>query len=323
MLAAPFPRREPATATAEVMGKRLAAHDVVVLDLAAPGRARLPDWTPGAHIDLVLPNGMTRQYSLCGDRWDAYSYRVAVLREPSGRDASAFVHRALAVGDRLAVGTPRNNFPLVPADEYVFIAGGIGITPLVPMVNQAVRQRIRWRLLYAGRGRASMVFLDESAGSGPDVRVAARDEGSRFDLAAELGAPRAGVAVYCCGPDRLLRAVEDLMAGWPPYTLRTERFTPAVPASHALDQSFEVELARTGKTLKVRPDESVLSRLKQAGADVLSSCGRGLCGTCEVTVLEGEPEHRDSLLDDDERRAGDCMYVCVSRSRTPRLVLDL
>lgn len=307
----------------EVTGIRRQADGVRELSLARPDRARLPDWTPGAHIDLVLPNGLTRQYSLCGDRWDAHTYRVAVLREPDGRGGSAYVHDDLAVGDLLGVGGPRNNFPLVPSAEYLFIAGGIGITPLLPMIRQAELLGIEWNLLYGGRRRASMAFLDELAAYGDRVHLVPEDESGRPDLPAWLGEPKTDVRVYCCGPGPLLAAVEAACAHWPKYALRTERFVAAEQPSPARGEPFEVELRRSGKTIEVTPDVTMLQAIRGAGVDVLTSCEQGTCGTCETVVLEGIPDHRDSLLSEHEREAADCMYVCVSRSRADRLVLDL
>ncbi|MFI6515742.1 PDR/VanB family oxidoreductase [Spirillospora sp. NPDC050679] len=317
----PDPARA-ATVDLQVVAKTPVADGVVTLTLARPDGGRLPDWTPGAHVDLVLPNGLTRQYSLCGDRWDAHAYRVGVLREPGGRGGSAFVHDELAEGTRIAIGGPRNNFRLVPAEHYLFIAGGIGITPLLPMIDQAERLGTPWRLLYGGRTRASMAFLDELRPYGDRVEVRPQDEHGLLDLDACLSDPPPATKVYCCGPAPLLDAVERRCAAWPPGRLRTERFV-ASQGSDARDESFEVELRRSGNTLTVDPGQSLLQALDTAGAGVLSSCGQGLCGTCEVPVLNGVPDHRDSLLDDDERAAGDCMFVCVSRSLSPRLVLDL
>ena len=310
-------------ATLRVVARQVQGDGVLTLDLAAPSGGRLRDWTPGSHIDLVLPNGMTRQYSLCGDRFDPTTYRVGVLLEPGGRGGSAYVHRELAVGDLVGVGGPRNNFPLVPSDQYLFVAGGIGITPLLPMVRQADQLGADWRLLYGGRHRASMAFLDELSTYGDRVLVRPQDETGLLDLADFLGEPRSGVRIYSCGPAPLLAAMEAACAGWPPYTLRTERFVAADGGAPARTAPFQVELARSGTTVTVSPDSTVLDALSRVGVEVLSSCRRGVCGTCETTVLAGRPDHRDALLDDDERAADDCMYVCVSRSRDERLVLDL
>jgi ferredoxin-NADP reductase len=309
--------------TLVVTGKRAAADGVVELVLAHPDGKRLPDWAPGAHVDLMLPNGSTRQYSLCGSRWDAFRYRVGVLREPAGRGGSAFVHDRLRVGDTVGVGGPRNNFALVPSAQYLFIAGGIGITPLLPMVHQADLLGADWDLVYGGRRRSSMAFLDELAGYGDRVHVHPEDEDGLLDLPAWLGEVRPDTAVYCCGPGPLLDAVERACRGWPPYALRTERFVAKEQRAPVRDTPFEVRLARSGTAVTVNPEVTVLDAVRAAGAQVLSSCQQGTCGTCETDVVQGVPDHRDSILGDAERAAGDCMFICVSRSCSDRLVLDL
>ncbi|OLT04646.1 ferredoxin [Pseudonocardia sp. CNS-004] len=307
----------------EVVTRTREADGVVALTLARPDGRRLPDWTPGAHIDVVLPHGLTRQYSLCGDRFDPHTYRVGVLREPDGRGGSAYVHDVLAPGDVVGVGGPRNNFPLVPSDSYLFVAGGIGITPLLPMIHQAELLGADWRLLYGGRTRASMAFGDELAVHGGRVQAVPQDEHGLLDLASFLGTPRPGVKIYCCGPAPLLAAVERACAPWPAHTLHLERFVANDQGAPARSGPFTVELARTGVVVDVSPGDSVLDAVRAAGVDVLSSCRQGTCGTCETTVLAGRPDHRDSILADHEREAGDCMYPCVSRSCDDLLVLDL
>jgi ferredoxin-NADP reductase len=310
-------------ATLRVTAKQRQADGVLTLDLAAPSGGRVRDWTPGSHIDLVLPNGLTRQYSLCGDRWDPFTYRVGVLMEPESRGGSSYVHDHLQVGDLVGVGGPRNNFALVPSEQYLFVAGGIGITPILPMVHQAEMLGADWRLLYGGRRRGSMAFLGELERYGDRVVVRPEDEYGRLDLAGFLGEPREGVRIYSCGPGPLLAAMERTCVDWPPYTLRTERFVAEEAGAPARTAPFEVELARSRRTVTVTPDVTVLEALNEIGVEVLSSCRRGVCGTCETTVLAGRPDHRDALLDDDERDVNDCMYICVSRSRDERLVLDL
>lgn len=309
--------------TLRVTAKEIAADGVAVLTLEHVDAARLPDWAPGAHIDLVLPTGVIRQYSLCGDRFDAFRYRVGVLREPAGRGGSAFVHDVLAVGDTVGVGGPRNNFPLVPSPRYLFLAGGIGITPLLPMVHQADLLDADWTLVYGGRHRGSMAFLDELAAYGDRVHVVPQDECGLIDLPRWLGDPQPDVAVYCCGPSPLLDAVGEAAAHWRPHAVRTERFVAKEQAAPVRDEPFEVELARTGRSVTVTRDRTVLEAIRAAGVDVLSSCRQGTCGTCETDVLAGVPDHRDSILGDGDRAANDCMFVCVSRSCTDRLVLDI
>src|SRR3954449_380210 len=263
------------TVTLAVTGKQHVADGVATLILAAPDGGRLPDWTPGAHIDVVLGNGLPRQYSLCGDRWDARTYRIGVLLEQVSRGGSTYVHEQLQPGSLVGVGGPRNNFPLVPSGQYLFVAGGIGITPLLPMVQQADLLGADWRLLYGGRRRSSMAFLDELAAYGDRVVVRPEEEFGLLDLAGFLGAPRPGVRVYSCGPAPLLAAMEAACAGWPAHTLRTERFVAEEQAAPARTAPFEVELARTGTTVTVTPDRSVLEAVAGAGVEVLSSCRRG------------------------------------------------
>ncbi|WP_245607387.1 PDR/VanB family oxidoreductase [Pseudonocardia spinosispora] len=315
------PRRDSTALT--VLARDELAEDVVGLTLADPDGARLPDWTPGAHIDLELPNGMTRQYSLCGDRWDPFRYRVAVLREAEGRGGSAYLHEHLRAGDLVGLGGPRNNFPLVPSPRYLFVAGGIGITPILPMVHQAQLLGADWTLLYGGRRRASMAFLDRLAEYGDRVRVVPQEEHGLLDLATGLADPSDEVKVYCCGPAPLLAAVEQACLPWPRHALRTERFVAREQPAPRRATSFEVRLAASGTTVTVAPGISVLDAVRAAGVDVLSSCRQGTCGTCEIGVLEGVPDHRDSILDDEQRARGDCLFPCVSRSLSDRLVLDV
>lgn len=323
-------RRRPAgagssreTATLRVEVKEEVADGVVALSLARPDGGRLPDWAPGAHIDVALPNGMVRQYSLCGDRWDPYRYRIGVLREPGGRGGSRYVHDELRPGDTVGFAGPRNNFAVVPASRYLFIAGGIGITPLLPMVHQAELVGADWTLVYGGRSRASMAFLDRLARYGDRVHLQPEDEHGLLDLPTWLGVPQPDLAVYCCGPAGLLDAVEAACRPWPEHALHTERFVARERPRPIRDRPFQVELARSGVTVTVTPDVSVLDAVRAGGADVLSSCRQGTCGTCEAVVLDGVPDHRDSILDDHQRVRGDCLYLCVSRSCSDRLVLDL
>ncbi|GAA0898255.1 PDR/VanB family oxidoreductase [Virgisporangium ochraceum] len=294
------------------------AEGVAVLDLADATGAPLPPWDPGAHIDLRLPGGMVRQYSLCGDPADRTTWRIGVLREPDGRGGSAHVHDAVREGTVVDARGPRNHFALVDAPRYLFIAGGIGVTPIVPMVAAVAAAGAHWDLHYGGRSRRSMAFLDAL---GARATLYPQDEVGLIDLDRVLGRPLAGTAVYCCGPEPLLSAVERRCAAWPAGSLHVERFAPRAAAGPL--EAFEVELAASGLTLTVPPNQSVLRALEEAGVEVLSSCREGTCGTCETPVLAGRVDHRDSLLTPDERAANDTMFVCVSRAAGPRLVLDL
>ncbi|MEU1185025.1 PDR/VanB family oxidoreductase [Streptomyces sp. NPDC005820] len=296
-----------------------AADGVLALTLRHPFGEPLPAWEPGAHVDLVLGPGLERQYSLCGDPADRTSWRVAVLREPDGRGGSAHVHEQLGQGDKVRVRGPRNHFALRPAPRYRFIAGGIGITPVLPMVAAAEAAGAEWTLLYGGRSRASMAFTGELARYGDRVTVAPQDETGLLDLGPVLDALPEGTLVYCCGPGPLLDAVE---ARCPAGALRLERFQPKEQQAGE-DAEFEVELAQSGRTLTVAPGVSVLDTVRAAGVEVLYSCAEGTCGTCETDVLEGTPDHRDSVLSEEERKAGETMMICVSRCVGKKLVLDL
>ncbi|MGW2463820.1 PDR/VanB family oxidoreductase [Streptomyces sp. NPDC001761] len=296
-----------------------AAEGVLALTLRHPQGEELPAWEPGAHVDVLLGPGLERQYSLCGDPADRHLWRVAVLREADGRGGSAYVHERVREGDKVRVRGPRNHFPLQPSPRYRFIAGGIGITPVLPMLAAAEAAGAEWTLLYGGRTRRSMAFTAELERYGDRVTLAPQDETGLLDLAPVLDDLPDGTLVYCCGPDPLLDAVGQRS---PAGTLRVERFRPKEqPAGDG--GAFEVVLKRSGRTLTVPPRVSILDTVRAAGVEVLFSCTEGTCGTCETDVLEGTPEHRDSVLTDEERESGETMMICVSRCRGGRLVLDL
>ncbi|WP_086838813.1 PDR/VanB family oxidoreductase [Amycolatopsis kentuckyensis] len=299
-----------------VADKEKLADGVVRLTLRAPGGGALPAWEPGAHIDLHLP-GFVRQYSLCGNPSDTTAYQVAVLREPDGRGGSAYVHDSLSPGDRIEVAGPRNHFALVDAERYLFIAGGIGITPILPMLDRVARSGRGWQLVYGGRTRGSMAFTEELSRHGDRVLFRPQDQHGLLDLPTLLAAVQPGTAVYCCGPEPLLAAVEALG----PEDLHVERFTARPDESPRT--AFEVKLAGSGRVLPVPTDRSILEVVEEAGVTVLSSCREGTCGTCETGVLGGEPDHRDSVLTAEERLENEVMMLCVSRACSPRLVLDL
>ncbi|MGB8944873.1 MAG: PDR/VanB family oxidoreductase [Streptomyces sp.] len=290
------------------------AEDVAALTLRTTVGALAP-WEPGAHIDLSLPNWLTRQYSLCGDPEDLDAYRIAVRYDPLSRGGSEYVHRFLRPGRALDVSLPRNHFPLVPAPRYLFLAGGIGITPLLPMLRSAVAAGLPATLLYVGPSLDGMPFAEELRRSyGDRVRIVETERQGRPDLDALAAVLEAGTLVYCCGPAAMLAAAE---AAFPAGRLHAERFQP-VARTFGPDTRFEAVCARSGSTVTVPADESLLDALAQAGHALPSGCREGVCGSCEVTVLSGEPDHRDDIGAPEAR-----MYACVSRARSPRLILDL
>lgn len=302
-----------------VVAMRLESEGVLSLVLADPQWRLLPAWTPGAHIDVGLPDHV-RQYSLCGDPADRRSYRVAVLREAESGGGSVYVHEQLRPADLVEVGGPRNHFHLEDATEYVFVAGGIGITPLLPMIRAVEAAGLPWSLSYGGRSRVSMAFLDELSAYGDRVRLYPADEVPLIDLGAALGAPRPGVGVYACGPEGLLAAMEAACADWPAGTLHLERFKARPRDEDAVEKPFEVVVASTGTRLTVPAGRTCFDVLDEAGFGVPNACRDGVCGSCETKVLAGVPDHRDSLLPEDHHGS---LMVCVSRARTDELVLDL
>jgi ferredoxin-NADP reductase len=292
----------------EVRRREVPADGVVTLTLADPGGADLPEWTPGAHIDLQMTSSLVRQYSLCGDTANRSEWRVGILLDPNSRGGSQFVHDQLHEGTTVRVRGPRNHFALV-----IDAAEAIGA---------------EWHLLYGGRTRSSMAFADELERYGERVNVCPRDgqDGSfRASLESVLASPRENTLVYCCGPEGLLTAVEEGCSHWPDGSLHVERFSAKALEEPTADQlaSFDVECQRSGMVLTVPQEKSIYEVCEDAGIDVLGSCMEGVCGTCECDVLEGEPDHRDSVLNDAEKARNETIMICVSRSRSERLVLDL
>jgi ferredoxin-NADP reductase len=299
------------------------AEGVVTLTLGDPSGAELPSWSAGSHIDLILGDALVRQYSLCSSPADRSAWRIGVLRERESRGGSQFVHERLREGDCVRVRGPRNNFALTAAPRYLFIAGGIGITPILPMLEAVTATGAEWHLLYGGRSRASIPFLDELASYGERVEVRPQDEYGLLDLGAALDAAGQDALVYCCGPATLLDAVEERCADRRAGSLCVERFAPRSQQAAAVgDQpgSFEVICKRSGITVTVPTEKSIYDALADAGIEVDSSCLEGICGTCETKVLEGRPDHRDSLLTEPEHQKAGVMYVCVSRARSERLI---
>jgi ferredoxin-NADP reductase len=304
---------------------RAVATDVISLGLTAPGAVPLPRWTPGAHIDLHLPSGLVRSYSLHGDPRDGGAYHVAVLNTPDGRGGSAEVHRIAAPGVAMRASGPRNAFPLEQASHYLFLAGGIGVTPLLAMAREVSRRGNSWTFVYGARSRHRMAFLDAlSELDGGELRIVPEDEAGLPDLALAFGAMPAGAAAYCCGPTAMLDAALAIGERTrPDIPVRLERFVARPAPAGLRDEGFEVELARSGITVTVPPGVPVLDAVRSEIPGVMSSCEQGICSACETAVLDGVPDHRDSVLTPRERAANNYMMICVSRALTPRLVLDL
>jgi ferredoxin-NADP reductase len=324
------PQRPPATGMPairelEVATKRHEAEGVVSLRLAAPdGGGTLPPWQPGAHIELHLPSGRRRQYSLCGDPADRYRYRIAVRRIAGGGGGSAEVHDALGEGVRVAIAGPRNAFPFAAEPSVLLIAGGIGITPILPMAREAARRGLDWRLVHTGRSRGSMPFaaeLAELAAAAPGrVAILPDDESGVPDAAELLSLSPAAGAVYCCGPAPMIDGVRRAFGGSRASALHFERFAPP-PITDG--RPFELQLGDTGPVLPVPHDRSALEVLHDALPDLPFSCRQGFCGTCRVRVARGSVDHRDRRLTATERAAGS-MLPCVSRApEGERLVLDM
>lgn len=328
-----FPMTHQSASTAsvfqlQVVRRHDAATGIVSLDLVAPGGGELPRWQPGAHLEFLLPGPdgteLIRHYSLCGDPTDRAVYRFGVLDAPEGRGGSAYVHARLHEGARVQVRGPHNHFPLdTTAETYLFIAGGIGITPILAMARAAAAAGRPWRAVYLARSRDRLAFADELVALGGDrVTIWVDDETGQFDLAGLVAELAPGTGVYACGPGRMLDALTELHredAGW---QLNLERFA-AAPVDATGDVDFEVVTARSGASYPVPAGCSILEVLRKNGMAVDFSCSEGVCGTCETTVVDGLPEHRDAVLTPGEREANDTMMICVSRARTARLVLDI
>lgn len=302
---------------------KLEADGVISLELV-PDSGLLPAYEPGSHLDIELPSGLVRQYSLCSPPADLSFYRIAVLREPAGRGGSEEVHESALVGKRVRIRGPRNHFPLEASPRYLFIAGGIGITPMLAMVIRAEREKSPYELVYVGRRLESMAFREKLA-TGPNVKVEVSSSTGRPDLASLVDGVSDDTLIYACGPISMLKELEEVCAkAGRSAQLRLEKFASdgEALAEASTGDSFEVELRRAGTVLTVGPDQGLLEVI-EGHCDIMTSCEDGFCGTCETTVLEGVPEHHDTILNEKERASGKTMMVCVGRSKSPRLVLDL
>jgi tetrachlorobenzoquinone reductase len=302
---------------------RYAARDTNLYELARLDGRPLPAYEPGAHIDVHLPNGIVRQYSLIEAEPDPARYTIGVKRDPASRGGSRYVHDDLRVGKSLQISAPRNNFPLVEnASHVILLAGGIGITPIWCMVQRLARLGRSWKLYYACRSRSDMAFLQTlEAMASSQFHFDDESDGKFLDVASIVAATPADAHLYCCGPTPMLKAFEAATARWPRDQIHIEYFTPKQEA--AKTGGFVVELARSGQEFVIPEGKSILQVLLDAGVDVDYSCELGICGACEQRVISGTPEHRDAILTEEEQAANTKVMICCACCKSERLVLDL
>lgn len=315
-----------------VVRKTVEAEGICGFELVAEDGGALPAFTAGSHVEVQLPfvrAGLARPYSLCNDPSERHRYLIAVLREPSSRGGSQAMHEAVHEGMTLDISHPKNQFALAPdARRHLLLAGGIGVTPMMAMARELQRQGSDFDLHYAARTRSRMAFVETLSAAPLAPRVSLHlddgDAAQRLDLTAVLAAPDAGTHLYVCGPAGFMDAVlaTARAQGWAEAQLHQESFGAAVVVSDD-DGAFEVELATSGRVIRIAPDQTVLAALAAAGVDLPSSCEQGVCGTCLTRVISGVPDHRDQYLMPDEQAANDQFLPCCSRAHSPRLVLDL
>jgi vanillate O-demethylase ferredoxin subunit len=318
------------TISVRVARKAVEALDIQSFELVNANGAALPAFTAGAHIDVFLPNGLLRQYSLCNNPEETHRYLIGVLRDPASRGGSQAMHALVNEGDVLQISAPKNHFPLAPAAQRsLLLAGGIGITPIVCMAESLAQQGAPFEMHYCARERERTAFFDRIAGSPFAAQVQFHfDAGApeqKLDMAALLARPEAACHLYVCGPKGFINAVLDQAkgAGWPAEQLHFEFFAGEEVKAQAGDGSFQVKLASSGALVTVPADSTVVAALAAAGIEVMTSCEQGVCGTCLTRVLQGEIEHRDQYLTPEEQAANDQFLPCCSRAKSPLLVLDL
>ncbi|MFL6796652.1 MAG: PDR/VanB family oxidoreductase [Xanthobacteraceae bacterium] len=300
-----------------------AARDTNIYELTALGGISLPSYQPGAHIDVHLPNGLIRQYSLIDPDGGGTSYRIAVKRDPASRGGSRCMHDELRVGRSLEISAPRNNFALIEdAPHVLLLAGGIGITPIWCMVQRLAKLGRSWTLYYASRSRVDMAFLQTlETMAGSQFHFDDENAGNVLDVAGIIAQTPRDAHLYCCGPTPMLTAFEKATGDWPRAQIHVEYFTPRQETDKT--GGFIVELARSGKEFVIPEGETILQVLLDAGVDVDYSCELGICGACEQRVLAGIPEHRDAILTEEEQASNSKVMICCAGCKTERLVLDL
>lgn len=300
------------------------AHDVRMYTLTVRGQQVIPDFAAGAHIDLYLPNGLIRSYSICNRHPDSRSYLIAIQKDPDSKGGSRYIHEHLICGQTLHISNPRNHFPLDEDGRHtIMIAGGIGITPFRSMIYRLQELKRSWQLYYCVRSRDRVVFFDEWQTMADNIHICITEEtgDERLSIESIVANVDKGAHFYCCGPQRMLTDFERVLSDIPSKYVHLEYFN--AKTSSAVNGAFEVELARTGKSLQIGPDQSILDAVLAAGVQVSHACSEGVCGACETNVLCGIPDHRDTVLSFDEQSAGKKILICCSRSKSERLVLDL
>ena len=318
-----------ATLSIRVARKAQEASDICTFELVGLDDAPLPPFSAGSHVDVHLPGGLTRQYSLCNDPSETHRYLIAVLRDPVSRGGSQAMHAQVQEGDVLQISAPRNHFALAHnAGRNLLLAGGIGVTPILCMAERLALIDADFEMHYCSRSLARTAFVERIKASPFASQVQFHfDDGDarqKLDFAALLQAPQAGVHLYVCGPKGFMDAVlaTARAQGWPESQLHYEFFGAEVAASDT-DASFEVQLASSGRIITVAKDQTVTQALSAAGVEVQTACEQGVCGTCLTRILSGVPEHKDMYLTPEEQAANDQFTPCCSRARTARLVLDL
>jgi vanillate monooxygenase ferredoxin subunit len=312
----------------KVLRRKQEAQDIASFELVREDGSALPAFSAGSHIDVQVPGGLTRQYSLCNDMGEQHRYRIAVLRDANSRGGSAGMHDALKEGDTLTISAPRNHFPLVHAHRTLLFAGGIGVTPLLCMAQRLATTGGDFVLHYCTRSPQRTAFRDEIAAS-PFVGNAQfhfddGDAAQKLDLEAVLRQPQPGTHLYVCGPSGFIDWVEQTAArcGWGKDQVHVEHFG-AARQDTAGDRPFQVKIASSGAVVEVPADQTVVQALQAHGVEILTSCEQGVCGTCITRVLQGECDHRDLYFTDDEKAKNDQFTPCCSRAKSSMLVLDL
>lgn len=306
----------------KVASRRMLTPTIAEFTLVAADGAALPDYEPGAHVTVQTPSGAMRRYSLVGPGEDPESYILAVKLEAESRGGSRSMHDEAVEGTELVVEPPENEFPLKQANKYLLIAGGIGVTPIYAMARKLDEDGKSFSIIYCTRSAEEAAYLDEMRAAFGSRLTFHHDDGDPdkvYDFWDHFAEPQA-MHVYCCGPKPLMEEIKAISGHWPEGRVNFEDFKP-VEVVRADDAAFEVELARSGRTLTVPADRTILETLREAGFATVSSCESGTCGTCKTRLVSGAVDHRDMVLMDEEK--DDFIMICVSRSEGGKLVLDL